>query len=57
MQSKQTFTFDNFPQRKIVWSIIFTNGFLFAKNQVLHVLIGCNLKLLLIKTYAGISNI
>ena len=54
---KQTFTFGNFPQRKIVWTIIFSNGFLLAKNQVMYVLIGCNLKLLLIKIYAGISNI
>ena len=28
-----------------------------AKNQVLRVLIGCNRQLLLIKIYAGISNI
>ena len=57
MQSKQTFTFDNFRQRKIVWTIIFSNGFLLAKNQVMYVLIGCNLKLLLIKIYVGISNL
>ena len=31
--------------------------FYLADNQVLHVLIGCNRQLLLIKVYAGISNI
>ena len=54
---KQTFTFDDFSQRKIERTIIFSSGFLLAKNQVLCVLIGCNRQLLLIKIYAGISNI
>ena len=56
MYSKQTFTFDDFSQRKIVRTIIFI-GFLLAKNQVLHVLIGRSRQLLLITIYAGISNI
>ena len=37
--------------------IIFSSGFLLANSQVLCVLIGCNRQLLLIKIYAGISNI
>ena len=41
----------------MVRTIIFSNGFLLAKNQVLSVLIGCNRQLLLIKIYAEISNI
>ena len=57
IESKQTFTFDDFSQRKIVQTIIFSSGFLLAKNQVLRVLIGCNRPLLIVKIYAGISNI
>ena len=57
MQSKQIFTFDEFSQKKIVQTIIFSSGFLLAKNQVLYVFIGCNRQLLLINIYAGISNI
>ena len=41
----------------MVRTIIFSSGFLLAKNQVLHVLIGFNRQLLLIKIYAGIANI
>ena len=41
----------------MVQTIIFSNGFLLAKNQVLCILTGCNRQLLLIKIYAGISNI
>ena len=54
---KQTFTFDDFSQKKIVRMIIFSSGFLLAKNQVLHILIDCKWQLLLIKIYTGISNI
>ena len=57
MQSKQTLTFDDFSQRNIVRKIIFSSGFLLANCQVLYVLNGGNRKLLLIKIYAGISNI
>ena len=37
--------------------LLLAAGFLLANNQVLHVLIGCNRQLLLIKIYGGISNI
>ena len=57
MYSKQSFTFDDFLQRNIVRNIIFSSRFLLANSQVLCVLIGCNRQLLLIKIYAGISNI
>ena len=57
MYSKQTFTFDDFSQRRITRKNIFSSGLLFANNQVLRVLIGCNRQLLLTKIYAGISNI
>ena len=57
MQSKQPFTFDDFSQREIVRTIIFSCGFLLAKNQVLRVLIGSKRQLLLLKIYSGISNI
>ena len=57
MYSKQSFTFDDFTQRNIVRKIIFSSRFLLANSQVLCVLIGCNRQLLLIKIYAGISNI
>ena len=57
MQSKETFTFDDFSQRNIVRTMIFSSGFLLANNLVLRVLIGYNRQLLLIKIYAGISNI
>ena len=55
--SKQIFTFDDFSERKMVRTIIFSNGFLLAENQVFCILIGCNRQLLLIKIDAGISNI
>ena len=57
MQSNQTFTLDDFSQRKIVQTIIFSSGFLLAKNHVLRVLIVCTRQLLLIKTYVAISKI
>ena len=57
MQLKQTFTFGDFSQRKIVRTITFSSGFLLTKTKDYRILIGCNRHLLLIKIYAGISNI
>ena len=57
MQSKQTFTLDDFSQRNIVRKIIFSSGFLLANSQVLCVLVACSRELQLIKIHAGISNI
>ena len=54
MLAKQTFTFDDFSQRNIVRTIIFSSEFLLANNLVLRVLIGRNRQLLLIKIYVGI---
>ena len=55
--NRNKLTFGDFSQRKIMRTIIFSSGFLWTKNQVLRVLIGCNIQLLSIKIYAGISNI
>ena len=54
MLAKQTFTFDDFSQRNIVRTIIFSSEFLLANNLVLRVLIGCEKQLLSIKICVGI---